>query len=88
MKQSSFVAAVRAQVASRREAERCLIPVGRGTVLRLPLIYPSPYRVGMFLIDSPWPFLAMYCVVQFVTVPFIVYVAGRGVAGHPVFRRL
>ncbi len=36
----------------------------------------APAAIGMFLIDSPWPFLAMYCVVQFVTVPFIVYVAG------------
>lgn len=40
------------------------------------MLIVSPAAVGMFLIDSPWPFLAMYCVVQFVTVPFIVYVAG------------
>ncbi len=40
------------------------------------MIAVAPAAVSMFLIDSPWPFLAMYCVVQFVTVPFIVYVAG------------
>jgi hypothetical protein len=40
------------------------------------MLIVSPAAIGMFLIDSAWPFLAMYCVVQFVTVPFIVYVAG------------
>lgn len=47
MKQSSFVAAVRSQIAARLEAERLLIPTQRGRTLRLPLIYPSPYHVGM-----------------------------------------
>ncbi|MFO0623197.1 MAG: radical SAM protein [Polyangia bacterium] len=47
MKQSSFVAAVRSQIAARLAAERLLVPTQRGSILRLPLIYPSPYHVGM-----------------------------------------
>ncbi len=35
----------------------------------------TPAVVFLFLAPSPWIFLGLYCVIQFVTVPFMVYVS-------------
>jgi len=35
----------------------------------------APAVVLLFLVENPWVFLGLYCVVQFLTVPFMVYVS-------------
>ncbi|HMU40476.1 MAG TPA: radical SAM protein [Pseudomonadota bacterium] len=47
MKKASFVAAMASQKSARLQSERCFLERQPGSLLRLPLVYPSPYRVGM-----------------------------------------
>jgi len=35
----------------------------------------APAVMALFLVENPWIFLGLYCVVQFLTVPFMVYVS-------------
>ncbi|HRN59773.1 MAG TPA: MFS transporter [Chiayiivirga sp.] len=39
------------------------------------LMLLAPAVLLLFVVSNPWVFLALYCVVQFITVPFMVYVS-------------